>query len=113
MNESHAVSALRKKRAELSGELIEVEKQRRALANKVNHVDEALKLNGFEGDPRDIPARRKRGWIFRRSQLQQMVFSAMRDAASPHRHKTGKFGSTLVQTSGQDHKGIITEKFQL
>jgi hypothetical protein len=83
MNESHAVSALRKIRAELSGELVELEKHRRALASKINHVDQTLKLLGFAGDPKDIPPRHKRGWIFRRGQLQQMVYGALREAEGP------------------------------
>jgi len=83
MNESHAVSALRKIRAELSGELVELEKHRRVLAGKINHVDQTLKLLGFTGDPKDIPPRRKRGWIFRRGQLQQMVYGVLREAENP------------------------------
>ena len=79
MSESHAISALRRKRAELSGELVELEKQRKAIVSRINHADETLRLFGFQGDPNDIPARMKCPRLFRRGQLQRMVFAAIRD----------------------------------
>jgi len=100
MSESHAISALRRKRAELSGELIGLEKQRRALAARINHVDEALKLFGFKGDPNDIPARRKRGWMFKRGQLKRMVLVILRE--SPRALENRDIAAIVVRNMGWD-----------
>lgn len=100
MSESHAISALRRKRAELSGELVELETRRRALSTKISHVDETLKLMGFEGNPNDIPARRKRGWIFKRGQLQRIVFSVLRDAEGPIQNR--EIAAQVIYSMGWD-----------
>lgn len=81
MSESHAINAFHSKRAKLSGELIELAMQLRAVTYRIRSVVDALGLFGFDGDPNDTPARRKRGWIFRRGQLKRMVLAALRESS--------------------------------
>jgi hypothetical protein len=97
----------------LSGELIELEKQRRAVASRIRSVDDALKLFGFEGDPNDIPARRKRGWIFRRGQLKRMVLAALRESSGPITNR--EIAASVIHQMGWDAEdeelhGLITGK---
>lgn len=114
MSESHAISALKRKRAELAGELTELDKQRRALASRIKCVDETLRLFGFQDDPNEIPARRKRGWIFRRGQLRRMVLAALREAAGAP-ITNGEIAASVIQQMGWDADddelhGLITGK---
>jgi hypothetical protein len=113
MSESHAISALRRKRAELSGELVELEKQRKAIVSRINHADETLRLFGFQGDPNDIPARMKCPRLFRRGQLQRMVFAAIREHGETV--KAGEIARTIIAQMGwnaedEQLRGLIVDK---
>jgi hypothetical protein len=83
MVESHVVSALVSKRAELSGEVERLDERRTALKSHIAHIDAVLRLWSYGGDPAKIRPRRKRNWIFRRGELARMVADIERDADRP------------------------------
>lgn len=83
MTEPHVVSALKTKRAELSGEIQRLEERRAALREHLAHVDAVLRLFCYAGDPGAIKPRRKRNWMFRRGELQRMVLNIERAATGP------------------------------
>ncbi len=83
MAESHVVTALVAKRAELSGDLERLYERRDAIKAHVAHLDAVLRLFCYRGDPAKIKPRRKRNWIFRRGELQRMVIDIERDATAP------------------------------
>lgn len=83
MVESHVVSALKAKRAELSGELDKLDDRRSALREHIAHIDAVLRLFCYRGDPAAIKPKRKRNWIFRRGELQRLVLDIERAAAKP------------------------------
>ena len=83
MAESHVVSALVSKRAELSGELGALDERRAALKAHIADLDAVLRLFRYAGDPAKIKPRRKRNWIFRRGELQRMVLDIEREATKP------------------------------
>ncbi len=43
----HVISALKKKRSELSGDLIKLDKQKALIKARIAHVDATLKLFGY------------------------------------------------------------------
>lgn len=101
MENAHAISALKRKRAELAGDLIGLEKQRRAVCQRIAHVDATLRLFGFQGDPKDIPARvTQRPRMFRRGHLQRMVYAALRESGGQIR--TGDIARTIIAQMGWD-----------
>ena len=59
MAEPHVITAQVKKRGELAGELAEIDKRRREIAGRIDHVDYVLTMFGYGDDPKAIPARRK------------------------------------------------------
>jgi hypothetical protein len=85
MGNSYAVSALRRKRAHIAGEIEAAERalarQRAALAN----LDAALLLFDTERDPTLIGAVRptKRGSYFRHSEQMRLCLAALREAPGP------------------------------
>lgn len=100
MSESHAISALKRKRAELAGELLDLEKRRRAITCKIRHGDEALKLMGFSGDPKDMPARRYSRRLFPHGELQRIVFAALRESGGSI--SNAKIAALIVRQMGWD-----------
>ena len=80
MAESHVISALVKKRGELAGELAEIDKRRREIAGRMDHVDHVLTMFGYGDDPKAIPARRKHSWrIFKHGQLRRLICDIRRE----------------------------------
>ena len=78
MADSHVITGLKARRASIAAELDELERNRRQLLTNLRHVDGALKVVGFEGDPEAVPTRRKRRFMFRRGQLRRFVYAAER-----------------------------------
>jgi len=80
MGEPHVISALKRKRAVISGELGKAEKRCEAMRLHLVALDHSLRLFGYEGDPADIkPLHRKRR-LFSRGELQRVILDAMRTA---------------------------------
>ena len=74
MAEPHAISALVKKRAELSGELSVHDGKRKAILDRLANVDSVLAMFGYEQDPATIKPRRKaENRIFKRGMLRRTV----------------------------------------
>ena len=100
MADPHVITALVRKRAELSGELSEIDRQRRSVRSRIAHVDEALKLFGYGGDPKAIPAVRRRQWMFRRGELSRAVYDVLRTAAGPV--PNSEIAAELIRRKGWD-----------
>ncbi len=83
MAESHALSALVRKRAELAGEIEKLDERRAALRAHIANLDAVLRLFCYRGDPAEIKPKRKRRWMFRRGELQRMVLDIERQATKP------------------------------
>lgn len=84
MADPHVITALVKKRGELAGEIQTLRRHRASARSKLTLVDKALKLFGYEGDPRAIrPRRRQLGRIFGRGELRRFVFDMLRGARGP------------------------------
>lgn len=60
MAETHAISALKRKRAAILGELIRSERRCQAMRAHLVALDQTLRLMGHDGDPADIKPVRKR-----------------------------------------------------
>jgi hypothetical protein len=74
MAEKIAISALVKKRAELSGELAVHDGKRKAILDRLANVDSVLAVFGYEQDPAVIKPRRKAATrIFKRGMLRRTV----------------------------------------
>ena len=74
MAEPHVISALVKKRAELSGELAAHDRKRRAITDRLAHVDSVLAMFGYDDDPKAIKPRKKAPpRMFKRGQLRRTV----------------------------------------
>jgi hypothetical protein len=78
----YALSALRKRRALLAAEIIQLERQVRARKDSLVHVDATLKLLDPEYDsdtvrPRRIPQRIR---LFRQGELSRLILGTLREA---------------------------------
>ena len=77
----YALSALRKKRAELASEIVHLERQLRHRREALGHVDATLRLLDPSVDPKEIPNKRypKRVKLFRQGELGRMILGVLRD----------------------------------
>ena len=77
---SHVISALVKKRAELSGDLVSHDRQRKLITTKIDHIDSALAIFGFDGVPQQIKTKMKAPpRLFKRGRLRRMVADITRE----------------------------------
>lgn len=81
MSEPHVISALVAKRAELSGRLIDLDRQKAAIRADLRHVDHTLAIFGYGDPPRDIPPVRPKVYRFKRRELAIFVRELARDGA--------------------------------
>lgn len=87
MNElgnKYALAALRERRAELSGEIIQLESRLRSLRQSLGHLDASLAILDPDRDVKLIPAKRpRRVKLFGHGKLNRMVLDALREGARP------------------------------
>jgi hypothetical protein len=83
--DTYALSALRKKRAELASELVQLERQTRHRREALGHVDATLRLLDPSVDIEAIPNKRivRRIKLFRQGELGRLILGALRDAEAP------------------------------
>jgi hypothetical protein len=77
----YALSALRKKRAELASEIVHLERQLRHRRDALGHVDATLRLLDPSVNTKEIPNKRypKRVRLFRQGELGRLILGALRD----------------------------------
>lgn len=82
MAQTHVVSALVTKRAELDGQIIAKQEEIKALKDVLHHIDRTIKVFSPEIDLRNIRARRsnKMNPVFAHGEVQRMVLNYMRCA---------------------------------
>ena len=80
MGEPHVVSALRQRRVELSGHIIELEKRLAQERESLASLDATIKQFAPNSNPREIPPKRryKRVDYFRDYELSRLVLDALR-----------------------------------
>jgi hypothetical protein len=85
MSETHVVSALRSKRAEVAGYIAVLEKRASNWRARLAHIDGALKIFSPETDPDAIPARRsyRRSRYFQRGEFSSQCLKALREVGGP------------------------------
>ena len=81
----YALAALRERRAELAGELAEVESRARHIRESIGHVDGALRLFDPDADPSTIAHKRpyRRVKLFGHGKLNRLVLDALRAGGRP------------------------------
>ena len=87
MAESHVVSALVNKRAEIAGMITRTEQQLGQFRADLVHLDATIRLFAPEMEPKTIPAKRIRQsdlW-FEQGELSRRVLDALRRAGEPIR----------------------------
>ncbi|WP_436658884.1 hypothetical protein [Acinetobacter sp. P1(2025)] len=89
MAESHIVSGLTKKRAELLGQIEAHQKEIQRISEMLLHVDHTIKLFSPEFDLRSVKSKRtnQRNPYFGRGELQALVLTCLREAQSPMNYK--------------------------
>ena len=80
MAETHVISALRAKRAEVSGYIHDLEKKVKTWRARLAHIDATIKIFSPETDPEAIPLRRtyRRSGYFRKGELARLCLDEMR-----------------------------------
>jgi hypothetical protein len=85
MTETHVVSALRSKRAEVSGYIHDLEKKVRHQRANLAHIDAAIRIFSPHTDPDTIPSRRsyRRSRYFSAGEVTRLCRGILREATSP------------------------------
>jgi len=112
MSETHVVSALRNKRAEVAGHIHDLEKKVRVWRARLAHIDETLRIFSPETDPEAIPAKRtyRRARYFSRGEFARLCSDALRKADGPV--TTAEIVASVLSTKGLPNSlaPILTEK---
>lgn len=82
MTETHVVSALRTKRAEISGYIHDLEKRVKTWRARLAHIDATIKIFSPETDPEAIPPHRtyRRSGYFRHGEFARLCLDELRKA---------------------------------
>jgi hypothetical protein len=82
MAETHVISALRTKRAEISGYIHDQEKKVKTWRARLAHIDAAIKIFSPETDPDAIPPRRtyRRSNYFKKGEFARLCLDELRKA---------------------------------
>ena len=85
MTETHVVSALKAKRAEISGYIRELEKKATAWRSHLAHIDATIKIFAPGTEPELIPPRRtyRRSGYFQRGEFARLCLDELRKANGP------------------------------
>lgn len=83
--QTHVVSALRKKRAEIAGHVHDLEKKARTYRARLAHIDETIRIFSPDMNPQAIPAKRtyRRARYFSRGEFARLCIDALRKADGP------------------------------
>jgi hypothetical protein len=112
MSETHVVSALRKKRAEVAGHVHDLEKKVKTWRARLAHIDETIKIFSPDTDPEAIPPKRtyRRAGYFSRGEFARPCFDALRKADGPV--TTTEIVSSVLSAKGFSNSlaPILTEK---
>jgi hypothetical protein len=79
MTQSHAISALVAKRAELSGKSLDQDRQKAELKAQISHIDHTLAIFGYRDPPRDIKPVRPVVYRFERRELPLFLMDMQRE----------------------------------
>jgi hypothetical protein len=86
MVELHVMHALRNKRAELAGTLIQLEQQLVRQRADLTHLDATMRLFDPDIQPNEIPSKQQRrphsAW-FRHGECLRLIYDELRDAPQP------------------------------
>lgn len=86
MNENsnkYAMAALKKKRASISSEIIQLERQLRFRRDSLTHLDATIRLLDPDADPTTIPNAPRRVHLFKQGELGRAIVDTMRRAEKP------------------------------
>jgi hypothetical protein len=73
MGETHVISALVAKRAELTGMMLDLDRRKAALKSQVRHIDHSLAIFGYRDAPRDIRPVVPKAYRFERRELPRLM----------------------------------------
>jgi len=113
MAESHVVTALVTKRAEMAGLIEHHRKEMGRLATDLAHLDATLKLFSPEIDLRTLRAKehRKRNRFFRPGECQRMVLDIFREAQGAAL-SSRQIGEALAARQGLESTPVMIEQMQ-
>jgi hypothetical protein len=100
MPEPHVVSALRQKRSETAGLILQREREIDRLRADLMHLDAALRIFAPDLVPDDIPAKAafpKRSAYFQRGELTRRIYDSLRARSSV---STGELTAEAMQDKG-------------
>jgi hypothetical protein len=110
--ESHVVTGLVAKRAELAGRIVACRRELARLETEVGHLDGAIKL--FAPDyklERIRPKATGRGQrLFRQGECQRLVLESLRDAAQPL--SAARLAEALAQRKGLESTPALIEQLR-
>ncbi|TGS45196.1 MULTISPECIES: hypothetical protein [unclassified Mesorhizobium] len=73
MGEPHVISALVAKRAELAGQVLDLDRQRSSLIDQIAYIDHTLAIFAYDANPEDIKPKRKHVYRFKRRELPRLM----------------------------------------
>jgi hypothetical protein len=112
MAESHVVSGLVSKRAEVAGQIASHKTEIARLQGALSHLDGSIKLFAPEFDLRTVNAKRtnKRNIYFKRGEAQRMTLDAMREEGRPLNSR--EITDRLLKSKGIESNALLVGRIQ-
>jgi hypothetical protein len=100
MADTHVLSALKSKRAEIVGYIHDLEKKVRTWRARLTHIDASMRIFSPDTDPEAIPARRtyRRSRYFMRGEFALLCLAELRKASGPIRK--GEIAAAILGVKG-------------
>lgn len=112
MSESHVVTGLVAKRAEMSGLIQECQAEIDRIANEISHIDATIKLFSPEFDLRSIRAkqRRKQNKYFKPGECPRLVLDILRKTACAMTSR--RISEAMMQVKGIEPNAEMIDQMQ-
>jgi len=112
MAESHIVSGLVSKRAEVAGQIASFKTEILRLQGALSHLDGSIKLFAPEFDLRTVKAKRtnKRNTYFKKGEAQRMTLDVLREAGTPLNSRD--ITDRLLKSKGMESNAALIARIQ-
>jgi len=107
ISNKYALAALKKRRAEIAGEMTALRSRLRYLRGMIEHVDNAIRLFAPDVDPTAIPEKKpyRRVKLFNAGELNRLILNALRKAGKPL--STGEVAVAVIEEDGLGPEALL------
>ncbi len=105
MGDPYPIVVLKRKRDELSGEILRHKERLKAAQADLEHIDHVLRIMGYDKGPSLIQPIKKSIWLFKRGELKRLILDIQRKAGRPLSNR--EFSIEVIHRKGRENTAPI------